>query len=417
MAVSRDRPLRAAIVAALLVAAAACGSPAAEEATTLRVVMADDWVTAPVVADAVRDFEQANPAVRVQLQGVPFAQIPDTVRGAEGSDTPFDVAQWHAFAAAERDIAQDLTDLWERDLDRGDFAPGAVEDVEWAGRLYGVPLDTNALVLLANEAALGRVGVDTADLDTFEGFRRAARAVAAPSRDRWGLAIPSSSWVAYGWIRAFGGELVTVTEEGPEFGFTSPQVIDALTFLGDLINRDRVAPRPFARDVTVDAVALFESGAVAMHTTGTWDVDALKDQPADARFPLAVQPLPHGPAGPGTVIGGSSMFVPTGSRQRELAWEFMNHLVQDEYARRLVLEEGRLPVKRAQLADPVIREERPEYAVVLDQIPNASAMKLIAFPEATNAFQEALEQILVGGGDVRRLMQGVQRDAERTAAG
>ena len=28
------------------------------------------------------------------------------------------------------------------------FLPGAIDDVTWAGRLYGVPLDTNALFLL-----------------------------------------------------------------------------------------------------------------------------------------------------------------------------------------------------------------------------------------------------------------------------
>ena len=48
-----------------------------------------------------------------RCQAVPFSQIPDLVRNAAELGQPFDLAHWHAFAAAAAGLAEPLDDLWE----------------------------------------------------------------------------------------------------------------------------------------------------------------------------------------------------------------------------------------------------------------------------------------------------------------
>ena len=107
-----NRPRRGAARAALVVlgvlVAAACSGSSDPTPTTLRVMLTDDWVTPPVL-DAVRDFEAAHPQVRVVMDKAPIRGMLEQVKG---SASPPDVVQGHAFAAAARDMAQPLDDLW-----------------------------------------------------------------------------------------------------------------------------------------------------------------------------------------------------------------------------------------------------------------------------------------------------------------
>lgn len=109
-------------------------------------------------------------------------------------------------------------------------------------------------------------------------------------------------------------------------------------------------------------------------------------------------------------MGGSSLFVPTGSRQRRLAFEFMAHLVSDRYALRLAKEEGRLPVRPRVYDDRFL--DRPDLRAVIEQLPSASAMKLTAFPEAHEVFAEAVDEVLRGGEDAAVVMAAAQARAQ-----
>lgn len=405
------------LVAAAAMITACAGSAAAPAPTaSLDVVLADDWADTQVVADAVADFESTHPGVRVNLLGVPFPQIPSAVQAAEDAGTPFDVAQWHAFAAAARDLAQPVDDLWDAHLDPGEFVPGAVADVEWAGRRYGVPLDTNALVLLVNRDALAEADVSPGTLTSFAALADAADAVTASSagdQRRWGMAVVASSWTTYGFIRANGGEVVEVAGDGEvTFTLDSPKVIEAVAYLAALI-RDGSSPQPYARDVHSDTLGLFQSGGLAMYPSGSWDVDVVTTAGVDDPVDVVAVPLPRGSdtAAAGTALGGSSLFVPTGSAQRELAFAFMTHLTADGYALRLAEEEGRLPVRHRVLDDPYFVRD-PAMAVTVAELEHAHPMKLIAFPDATNALRDAIESVFGRGADATAALRRAQRLAE-----
>lgn len=399
------------LLVALALLATACGGSRQEEPTTLRVLMTDDWVTPPFI-DAIRDFERQHPQVRIAVDKAPIREMANTVRAGLGSGSGPDVVQSHAFSAASQGLAQELDDLWATDVEPSDFFPGALEDVTWAGRRYGVPLDTNALVLILNTEALRRAGMEPPSGPiTFEDFGVLSRAVTSADGSHRGIALPTSTWWTMGWVVANGGELVRVGVDGrPTFGINSPPVVEAIGFLSDLVRQGLAFPPRAADSHSSDAFALFESGTTAVHASGSWDLTKLRSGPNGGVYKAVPMPRGLNGATEGSAMGGSSLFVAKGSKQRELAFEFMLHVISDRYAIRFAKEEGRLPVRQRLFSDPFF--EDAELKVFLEQLRTARPETLNAFPEASEAFARAIDQAIREGRDAAEALGEAQRVAE-----
>ncbi|MDQ3896217.1 MAG: extracellular solute-binding protein [Actinomycetota bacterium] len=398
-----------ALVAALVVPACAASSDPAP--TTLRIMMTDDWATPPVL-DAVRDFEGTHPNVRVVVDKAPIKGMLDTVKG---SASPPDVVQAHAFAAAARGLAEPLDDLWDRSLAPGDFFPGALDDVTFAGHRYGVPLDTNALVLLYNADHFRAAGLPLPRGPvTFPQLEEMARALTAADGSQRALALGTSTWQMFGWVNANGGEYVHVSDDGrPQYLFDSPPVVDAVTFLAGLVDKGLAYPPRAADTHSSDVFAMFESGATSMYTSGFWDIAKLRKTRPDVDY--RAMPMPTGMTGTteGSAMGGSSLFVPKGSTNRRLAFEFMTHLISDRYALRLAQEWGRLPVRSRLYSDPFFDD--PALRVVVQQLRTARPERVDSFPDAGKLLANAIDQILREHQDPVATLRAAQSQARATA--
>jgi multiple sugar transport system substrate-binding protein len=399
-------------LAVALVAAACSSKPAAPQTTLLRVLMTDDWVTPPFV-DAVRSFERDHPNVRVVVEKGPIRQMADAVRAGISSGAPPDVVQGHAFAAAGQGLAQPLDDLWAANLNREEFFPGGIEDVTWAGHMYGVPLDTNALVLMYNAAVFRAAGVpEPGPSMTFGDFENLARALTSPDGQRRGLSIPTSIWWA--WIKANGGETIDIDAQGqPHLSLDAPEVVSAVSFLADLVNKGYAYGPRAAETHTGQALALFGSGTAAMYASGSWDLIGLRKAFPDADFRVTLMPRGLTGTTDGTAMGGSSMFVPLKSPHRELSFQFMTHLIADDTALRFAKEEGRLPVRTRVFNDPFFATT--DLKVFLEELKVAHPAKLEAFTDPAQEFSTALDDILKEGGadPATSLRQAQQRSLSK----
>jgi ABC-type glycerol-3-phosphate transport system substrate-binding protein len=390
----RVRVLGSVLVLLALVASACSDARPAGPTTVLRVLMTDDWVSAPFV-DAVREFERTHPTVRVDIDKGPISRMADVVRAGISSGAPPDVVQGHADTGAGQDLAQQVDDLWRKyNVHASDYLPGAVEDVTWGGHRYGLPLDSNAMALLYNVDRFRSAGVAPPDPSmTFEDFARMAQALTSPDGSRRALVVPVDSWVTYGWIKANGGELMQVgTDERPQFTLNQPAVVDTMAYLQHLVDAGWAfgPPGPDAR--STDAYAVFKSGAVAMYASGSWDlVRILKEDPS-GHYGVALMPRGLTGATEGTAMGGSSLWVPRGSKHRELAFQFMLLLTSDQYSLRFAKEEGRLPVRPRLFSNPYFKD--PQLNVFVQQLETAHPPILGAEHEASQAFDDALVEVL-----------------------
>lgn len=399
------------LVAALAVCTACGGETQTRIPTVLRVVMTDDWARTRPFLDAVKDFERARPRVRVSVEAMSIRNVADTVRAGISARTPPDVAQYHGFAAAAQGLAAPLDDVWRTRLHASEFLPGAVEDVTWAGRRYGVPLDTNALVLVYNSGHFADKGLAPPnEWRTFADMKAGARSLTEAAQGRRALALPVTTWQVYGWIRANGGEILHVDAQGKvSMTLDSPAVVEALGFLADLVRSGDafVAGSPSSSD---DIGALFLTGRASILPTGSWTLaSASRNAPGTT---VRTAPLPHGTSGRsvGTVMGGSSLFVPVGARHPKLARAFMLHLISDRYALALAKQEGRLPVRTRVYDDAYFQD--PALRPFLDQLPAARPYLLQAFPELQRFFSQAIARTLDDGLDAGLALGQAQQEAQ-----
>lgn len=390
---------------------AACSSFTHEESspTTLRVLMTDDWVTPPFL-DAVRDFEASHKNVRVAVDKMPLRGVLNFVKGASPADLP-DVVQAHAYVAAAGGLAQPLDDLWAKRLKTSEFFPGSIDDVTWGGRRYGVPLDTNVVILLYNADHFREAGVSLPNRPmTFPEFEAIARQVTSPDGSRRAIAFGTSTWRIFGWVAANGGEFLKFAPDGkPQFLLDSPEVMGTVEFLSNLVRQGLAFPPRAAETSSADIYALFESGVTTMHATGAWDAVKLRKSKPGVDYRAAVMPAGFTGSTSGSAMGGSSLFVPKGSKNRELGFEFMLHLISDRNALRLASEEGRLPVRQRAYQDELFQD--PSLKVAVEQLKTARLERLDAYPEALTALRTALDQVLREQMDPRPALMKAQSSA------
>lgn len=406
-----SRRLLAAVLLVMVGAVGCSETTSHAPPASLRVWMTDDWVTPPFL-DAVRDFERTHKDVRIAVDKRPIRGMLDALQSVVNADSAPDIVQSHAYSAAVRGLAQPVDDLWAGRLTESEYFPGAIEDVTWAGRRYGVPLDTNALVLLYNADRFRERGVEPpAGPITFGEFAELARQLTSPDGSKRALALATSTWRTYGWVAANGGEWVRVGPDGrPQFSLDSPQVVGAVNFLSMLVREGLAFPPRASETHSSDVFALFESGTTAMYTTGGWDAVKLRKSRPDVDYRAA--PMPKGTTGltQGSAMGGSSLFVPKGSKHRKLAFEFMLHLTGDRYALRLAKEEGRLPVRPRVYTDPFFQD--PVFQVVLEQLKTARPEKIDAFPVASQDLSAILDQVLRQERDAGTALREAQTRAQ-----
>jgi ABC-type glycerol-3-phosphate transport system substrate-binding protein len=369
----------------------------AQEAITLRVWLAADYVDQAPIRDLVTDFKQAYPNIDIELTGYVWEELAAKMRLAIAQGNPPDVGHQHAFAMAAQGMAEPVDDLWEAWGAVEEFMPGALSDVTWKGQKYGVPLDINALFTIYNRAAFAEAGLQPPQKGyTFAQLESDLRKLTPPDQSRYGIALSASGWDMYGLIRANGGELLDENQDGVRVSLNAPRVVETVRFFADLGSE------------------LFSQRKVAMFFSGPWDLVRLKNEaPPEVFAEIGTAPLPVATAGApeASVQGGGSLFVPKGAAHREAAFEFMKWAVSDRYALRMTKEMGRYPVRSAVYQDPFFQNE-PLLLPFLDQLKTARPYRLEAYAIASDIWSDAIHDALTPGANVEAILESAQQGAQ-----
>ena len=387
----------------------------AQEAITLRVWLAAEYVDQAPIRDLVADFKQAYPNIDIELTGYVWEELAAKVRLAIAQGNPPDVGHQHAFAMAAQGMAEPVDDLWDAWGAVEEFMPGALSDVTWKGQKYGVPLDINALFTIYNRAAFAEAGLQAPQKGyTFAQLQSDLRKLTPPDQSRYGIALSASGWDMYGLIRANGGELLHENQDGVRVSLNAPRVVETVRFFADLGSEQLgTLPPPQARQSDHPAV-LFSQRKVAMFFSGPWDLVRLKNEaPPEVFAEIGTAPLPVATAGApeASVQGGGSLFIPKGAAHREAAFEFMKWAFSDRYALRMTKEMGRYPVRSAVYQDPFFQNE-PLLLPFLDQLKTARPYRLEAYAIASDIWSDAIHDALTPGANVESILASAQQRAQ-----
>jgi ABC-type glycerol-3-phosphate transport system substrate-binding protein len=380
----------------------------------LEVWMPSDWADKQPVKELVSDFESAYPNVKIHLSGVTWEDIPNKINVSVKGGAPADLSMYHPFALGAQGLAEPVDDLWQEWGAEPEFLPGSLLDVTWKNVKYGVPLEVNTTFMFYNKELFQKAGLpEPTESYTFRQWKDDARKIvdskAAPS----GLAISAGGWDTFGLVLANGGDLLKMDGNKVQATFDDPKVVEVLQWLHDL-GAQKLAPLPGMQARQSDTpVALFGNKTVASFYSGPWDLAKLRSDYPDLYKNVGTVPMPNGMTGStdGSVQGGGSLFIPKGSKNKEVAFELAKWFVSDKYALKFAKEMGRHPARAKLYEDPMYKED-PLLQAFVAQLKTAKPYLLDAYPEANQAWSDLVRAAILTD-DVQGAVKTAQEKAQK----
>jgi multiple sugar transport system substrate-binding protein len=338
-------------------------------------------------------FEKAHPNIKISYVDVPYdsllqklttsaagGKLPDLVRadlgwvpkmGALGVFAPLD---------------QKMSDFQE--LSAKTY-PGSLATNKFNGHYYGLPLDANTRVQIANAAALKKAGV-TAPFATFASLRAAAGKLKAKHVSVFadsGL----QGWNIYPWIWSAGGS-VTNDDQTKATGYlNSPRSVAGVQMLASLYKTGAV-PRLITGDKgatqTSDGLP---KGTYATILDGPWMSGIWSGQYPG--FKPVYAPVPAGPGGSVSVVGGEDIAMTSSSPHQAAAETFIRFTQTADYQLAMA-KTGQMAVvsslsDQEAAASPELKPFIKQLATARSRpsVPQATQIDTVLQNELTAAFQ------------------------------
>jgi len=188
----------------------------------------------------------------------------------------------------------------------------------------------------------------------------------------------------------------------------SPQMVAALTFFGDLVNKDKVASLAFGNPE--DA---FGQKRAAVIFRESWFFGWLKKNAPDVNFKVYALPCEKACPGAGALFPWTDL-VYKNSPNKQVAWEFMKFIsnAKDDMEHHQL--QGILPVWTANLDTPYVKS-RPDYQSTKDML--AQTVPPTYFHPKSNelatAFGDAVVGVLFGKGQPKPLLDEAAAKMDR----
>lgn len=295
---------------------------ALEEGGTITV-----WAWEPTLDQVAEAFEAEHEGVTVDLVNVGtgdehYTNLQNAMRA--GSGLP-DVAQVEYFAIPQYILGESLMDLSE--FGAGDYAEGTFSDGPWNAvtfggeGIYGIPMDSGPIALFYNQDVFDEHGVEVPE--TWEEYEEAARQFREADDDVYITSdqgdagqVTTMVWQAGGTPFSTEGTEVTVDLTGDEGTARWAE------YWQPFIDDELIMPVAGWTDEWYQALG---DGSIASLTIGAWMPANLASGVPDGEGSWRVAPLPQWEAGETQTSeqGGSSLGIPEGAENAELAYEFM----------------------------------------------------------------------------------------------
>ncbi len=309
-------------------------------------------------------FERENSGVTVKDETLPAStdeQHQFYVINLEGRSTDFDVLSMDVIWVPEFARAGWLLDVTSllAEGDRDAFLPGPMQTVTYDGKIYAIPWYIDAGLLYYRSDLLTRYG--RAVPETWGELVRTAQEITSNEKDLYGFIWQGRQYEGLvcnvlEFIWSNGGEALN---NGKPV-FNSPQNIEALQFMRDLIVKYGVSPPLVTTAVEEPTRNLFGSGRALFMRNWPYAWSIFEKEGSAIKGKVGVAPLPsfrgHESA---STLGGWQLGVNRYSRHPEAAEKLVRHLTSLAAQKTLALTVGYKPTRKALYKDPDLLRKQP----------------------------------------------------------
>lgn len=318
----------------------------------------------------IPSFEAANPGIKVEYVDVPYDDLLQKLTTSAAGDALPDLVRadlgWVP-RFADLGVLVPLSDVMDDFQELADATyPGVLATNLYDGKYWGLPLDTNTRVLISSQAGLDAAGVD-APPATFEEL--VAQADVLQGSEMMSFADGGlGAWNIMPWIWSGGGDIADPDLTVSTGYLNSPENIATIQMLVDLYAAGQISTGVTGNSGAVSTSEGLPGGQYANILDGPWMNGIWSDQFPD--FEPIYSPVPAGPGGSISVVGGEDIVLTASSKHQDAALEFIRFTQSEEFQMALV-PTGQLTVIKA-LGDKQV-ELVPYLSVFTEQLETARA--------------------------------------------
>jgi multiple sugar transport system substrate-binding protein len=288
------------------------------------------WSNGPALdaeeEDKIKRFNESHPNIQVKMTLLPWDETFKKIELSLASNSPVDVFYWDvpAYAWYKKGLFKNLQPYFDKDIKMDDYESKLFEPFKFNGSdMFIAPENFQTLALYYNKDLFDKAGVSYPNENwTWDDVLDAAQKLTLKDGDQakqFGFDTGAlGAW--WGWMalsQEQGGQLADNIHEPTKLTFNTPETVNSLQFLQDLIYKHGVAPDAAKRNALGGD---FLTGKIAMYVGGDWDLGTLKEL-KDVAWDMA--PLPKW--GDNRVVpywmGG--YVITEKSKHPDEAWEFV----------------------------------------------------------------------------------------------
>jgi multiple sugar transport system substrate-binding protein len=338
-------------------------------------------------------FEKDNPTIKVKYIDIPYDSLLQKLTTSAAGDALPDLVRadlgWVP-QFADLGVLTPLSDQMSDFKKLGSATyPGSLSTNLYKGKYYGLPLDTNTRVLITSQAALDAAGV-TSPPATFDDLRAMATKLKGTGKSIFadsGL----GAWNISPWIWSGGGAITNAKLTKSTGYLDSEKSVAAVQMLVDFYKEGLIPNLIIGNEGATGTSDGLPGGKYATILDGPWMQGVWSGQYPD--FKPIYTPVPAGPGGSISVVGGEDIVLTASSKHKDAAMKFIRFTQTEKFQMEMV--------KTGQMtAIPAFADRQAGiasfYSTFAEQlktaksrvaIPQASKVDTILSTELTSAFK------------------------------
>jgi multiple sugar transport system substrate-binding protein len=403
------KTLTAVLSAAALLVAAGCGggssSSKSDAPVDLRMtIWSANAQHLALFNQIAAGYKKDHPEIgKITFESIPFDSYTTTLTTQIGGGNVPDLA-WIFESNAPDFVTSGALEPIDKDAD---LLPSTTTDWEQDGKLYAYPFSTSPLGVFVNTDLVKAAGRPAPAQQIASGtwtWEEAAKTAAAvQALGKGGVVVGDFDYKGWDTLNAIwaGWGARPWSEDGKTCQFDQPAMVDAMTFVHNLIFTQKGMPGP---GVTKD----FFAGDSGMILTQISRATLLEK----AKFHWDLVPLPKGPAGDYSVVGQAGIGVFKRGKHADAAKQFLAYFTNAENSAKLA--QFFPPPRKSQLnaatlakANPLLKPAQLDSVVVKGIETGTIKPSHTGYAELQQTVRAALDPLWKPDADVKTVLSGV----------
>ncbi len=359
-----------------------------------------------MITELVKKFQEENPNITVHLEFIPEDDYTEKLIPALATDSAPDVFQVQSGMVTRLAKVGSIQPLDEAIMPtasiESDFIASTIDGLKYGGKYYGVPTDTQSILLYWNKDLLKAEGLDSEKgPQTWEEMFEYARKLTKTNNGQ----MVQSGWGHKGYfpevtsiVEQYAGKFYD-SQSGKYVFADDETAVKAITDISNVIRVDKVYDENFMANW-----AGFREGKVAMMLGHPAMIGNLATTAPDINYGIGL--IPAADTGSRSSCVTSWGYVMSKNAESEAATKLIDYLGSEEVEKQWTLITGELPARKALLDDAELKADS-KISIALESL-NESFVGSLQTGALNTIWNDAYEKIMVTDESLETILKDCQ---------